>query len=490
MSCQRSYGSKLHFKLSGKLAGAVLVPVSPAYEKSKEIGQHNIVLNNITKCTCLYTKVIIQEVCTQALIDSGSAASILSNKLARKIGIKNEDLQKVSHTLTAANGGNLHVFGKINLNFEIDNEVFSCDFLVAELENDLPALLGSDFLEDFDVNLKFGKACMIIGKHKIKLCRQESNKLARIKLDTSTTIPADSEITVTAKVDGVFFDTQGVVEPYKVLLKKGVLMAKALVTTDQKSIPVSLINITNQNIKVDRNLTIGSLQAVLSVSEVPIEVKLDSESNDLPSHLQPLIEESSGNLNTEQSQKLGSLIYEFKDIFSDDTEKVTQTDLVEHHIDVGDSKPIKVPPRTVPLAQKHIIEEEVHKMLEKDIIEPSSSAWAAPVVLIKKKDNSIRFCLDYRRLNDVTHKDAYPLPKINDALDSLSGAKYFCTLDLASGYWQVKMHPDSKPLTAFSTHIGHFQFKVMPFGLSNAPATFERLIELVLRGMQWKKCLR
>jgi hypothetical protein len=303
------------------------------------------------------------------------------------------------------------VFGKINLNFEIDNEVFSCDFLVAELENDLPALLGSDFLEDFDVNLKFGKACMIIGKHKIKLCRQESNKLARIKLNTSTTIPADSEITVKAKVDGVCFDTQGVVEPYKVLLKKGELMTKALVTIDQKSIPVSLINITNQNIKVDSNLTIGSLQAVLSVSEVPIEVKLYSVSNDLPSHLQPLIEEASGNLNTEQSQKLGSLIYEFRDIFSDDTE-VTQTDLVEHHIDVRDSKPIEVPPRTVPLDQKHIIEEEVHKMLEKDIIEPSSNAWVAPVVLIKKKDNSIRFCLDYRRLNDVTHKDAFPLPRI------------------------------------------------------------------------------
>lgn len=125
-------------------------------------------------------------------------------------------------------------------------------------------------------------------------------------------------------------------------------------------------------------------------------------------------------------------------------------------------------------------------MLDQDVIELSSSAWA---VLVEKKDNTVRFCLDYRKLNAVSKKDAYPLPKINVALDSLTGAKYFCTLDFASGYWQVKMADNSKELTAFSTHIGHYHFKVRPFGLSNAPATFEHLIELVLRGMQWKQCL-
>lgn len=100
-----------------------------------------------------------------------------------------------------------------------------------------------------------------------------------------------------------------------------------------------------------------------------------------------------------------------------------------------------------------------------------------------------RFCVDYRRLNSVTVKDAYPLPGADELFDSLAGAKYFCTLDLASGYWQVVMQPEDRPKTAFASHKGLYEFTVMPFELSNSPATFERLMEIVLCGLQWEKCL-
>ena len=131
----------------------------------------------------------------------------------------------------------------------------------------------------------------------------------------------------------------------------------------------------------------------------------------------------------------------------------------------------------------------LHEMQERDVIKPSSSPWASPIVLVWKKDRSTRFCVDYRKLNSITRKDAYPLPRIDDTLSTLAGARWFSTLDLVSGYWQVEVDPKDRCKTAFCTTEGLFQFKVMPFGLCNAPATFQRLMDLVLAGLQWFHCL-
>jgi hypothetical protein len=128
-------------------------------------------------------------------------------------------------------------------------------------------------------------------------------------------------------------------------------------------------------------------------------------------------------------------------------------------------------------------------MLEGGVVEPSASPWASPIVLVQKKDGSTRFCVDYRKLNEVTRKDAYPLPRIDATLDTLHGSWWFSTLDLLSGYWQVEVAESDRPKTAFCTTEGLFQFRVMPFGLCNAPATFQRLMDLVLAGLQWGECL-
>jgi hypothetical protein len=128
-------------------------------------------------------------------------------------------------------------------------------------------------------------------------------------------------------------------------------------------------------------------------------------------------------------------------------------------------------------------------MLDRGVIQPSSSAWASPVVLVTKKDGSTRFCIDYRKFNDFTSKDAYPLPRIDDTLDALAGSVYFSTLDLYSGYWQVAMDEKDREKTAFTTRHGLYEWRVLPFGLATAPSTFERLIELVLHGLTWSLCL-
>ena len=160
-----------------------------------------------------------------------------------------------------------------------------------------------------------------------------------------------------------------------------------------------------------------------------------------------------------------------------------------HDIDTGSTRPIRCNPRKLSPKKIKIQQELVDKMLEEGQIEHSVSAWSAPTVLVTKKDGTTRFCVNYRRLNNSTKKDAFPLPRIDDSLNSLSGQSWFSTLDLASGYWQVRLSEDAKPKTAFATHSGLFQFAVMPFGLCNAPATFERLMSQVMRGLHWKRCL-
>ena len=206
-------------------------------------------------------------------------------------------------------------------------------------------------------------------------------------------------------------------------------------------------------------------------------------------HLMPLLDGMSDQLEPEQQERVLDLVLKYQGIFALPNGELGHTTLVQHTVDTGDSRPIKQPPRRMPLPQREIADREVDKMLEKGYIEPSDSPWASPIVLVTKKDGSTRFCIDYRRLNDVTRKDAYPLPHINETIKTLSGAGWFSTLDLASGYWQVSVAPEDRPKTAFTTRKGLFQWRVMPFGLSNAPATFSRLMELVLRGLNWEHCM-
>ena len=125
-------------------------------------------------------------------------------------------------------------------------------------------------------------------------------------------------------------------------------------------------------------------------------------------------------------------------------------------------------------------------MLDAEIIQPSNSPWTSPIVVASKKGNKKRFCVDYRKLNEVTLKDAYPLPRIDEMLDNLGDATWFSSMDLSSGYWQIGMNEESKTKTAFISREGLFEFNVMPFGLCNAPATFQRAMDTILAEYNWK----
>jgi hypothetical protein len=128
-------------------------------------------------------------------------------------------------------------------------------------------------------------------------------------------------------------------------------------------------------------------------------------------------------------------------------------------------------------------------MLRAGVIEPATSEWASPVVLVPKHDGSMRFCIDYRRLNTVTVRDSYPLPRMDECIDSRGDARVFCTIDCNSAYWQIPVSPEDKEKTTFTSHEGLFRFSRMPFGLKNASATFQRFVDITLSGLTWKNCL-
>ena len=185
----------------------------------------------------------------------------------------------------------------------------------------------------------------------------------------------------------------------------------------------------------------------------------------------------------QEKSKLHMLLLEYHNIFQLEEDDRGETDMVQMQIDTGDAAPRKQPARRIPFAARQEVARQLRQMQEKGVIKPSISPWASPVVLVRKRDGSLRFCIDYRDLNSVTKADTFPLPRIDDLLDQLGKSKYFSSFDLASGYWQVRVHPDSQEKTAFITHQGLYEFQVMPFGLRNAPAVLQRLMQNVLAGL-------
>ena len=213
------------------------------------------------------------------------------------------------------------------------------------------------------------------------------------------------------------------------------------------------------------------------------DVSAEDDLDDIPSWRDDEVSKMLINeqLTTEHREQLEALLGEYQGVFKG---KPGRTNIMRHFIHTTDSSPVKQRPYRLPHAYWDEVKQELRQMLAEGIIEPSQSDWASPIVLVRKKDGSIRLCVDYRKLNAQTKMDAYPMPRIEDILDRVGKAKFISTIDLTRGYWQVPLATEDKHKTAFTSPFGLYQFCVMPFGLNGAPATFQRLMNEMVRDME------
>ncbi|GBO04446.1 Retrovirus-related Pol polyprotein from transposon 17.6 [Araneus ventricosus] len=298
-------------------------------------------------------------------------------------------------------------------------------------------------------------------------------------------IPANSQQYINIKLDNVD-NNMSVGQP--LLIEKlddqhadSFLIARPISKLEENNKCLALIcNLSNSPVNLNKNMSLVQIspiqcslvENVNNVSTSKVGKQIDWATQIDLSHLKD-----------EQKLKVMDLLSKYNSVFAQDIAELGVCDLIEHEIHLTDQIPTRQKPYRVPYNLKPEMKKQINLLLEAGIIQPSKSPFCAPVLLVKKADNSYRLVADLRKLNSKTIPDNFPLPNLTEMIDGLSGAKYFSTLDLTSGFHQMVMHPDHTKYTAIATEFGLYEYKCLPFGLKNASASFQRLMNLVLAGL-------
>ena len=420
------------------------------------------------------------------VVDTGSNRTVL-----RADVLSNQNLPQVPGGLCDVTGRHTPLFGPVEVSLAIGGYASRHTVYVSsELEE--RGILGLDYLQHHGCTLDLTGMVMTLGGTEIPLYQQErasSARAFRLTVRRAVTLPPRSETLVTCRPVGTRFGSLGMIEASPVS-KLGAMVGRTLVNIEQPVLRVPMANLSTRPIRVRKGTVVGTCEPVdISTGSSTSDDSARSTVDSIPEHLRDLASRSSADLPDPYKEQLEKLLCKNSDVFSTGDHDLGCTDKAVHHIHTGEHQPVKTPFRRMPPAKRSEANEMVQDMAEQGIIEESQSPWSSALVLVRKKDGTLRCCVDYRALNSATTKDSYPLPRIDDTLDALSGAQWFSTLDLKSGYHQVPVAPEDRPKTAFSSGSGLWQFRILPFGLCNAPATFERLMETVLSGLHWKALL-
>lgn len=438
-------------------------------------------------------------------VDSGSARSIVNQKIVSKLKENGEIL-----VTKPSNIKSMLTIKEQPLIFDTEIELilttasgkrFSGTFLIND-EMSFDILVGREIMESFKIIPSiYHKTVWVDGateffseaEDKVLMCNLLVTPRNSVVVPPRHIVFAEVEVGAPEGVEAVF------VPDALIPVKTGAVLTEAAVEVRNGKIPLQIMNLSDEVVKIGKTEILGHLEPLnlKSLAKPPSEkskLAALSVENTVKPHEQ-IVEDVKNLVNSDsvltdkQINDLLCVLENNQDIFFEFSGKIGRTNKVKHKIELLNSGPINQPLRRFPESQKAVIDTEVEKMKSQNFIQPSQSPYRANILLVSKKDGSMRPCVDFRALNAATKKDVYPLPRIDETLDCLGNSMFFSTLDLASGYWQVELEEKSREMTAFGTRKGLFEFTVMPFGLCNAPSTFQRLMDLVLSGHQFDFCV-
>ena len=478
-------------------------------------------------CPGIYIKGEVENIPITFTADTGASATVLATKVYNRLAEDRRPVLKSSACLSGAGGCPLNELGKAEFNFKLDTLELRGEMVVADIEDE--CLVGVDILQNSQkgpADIILSKGLIILDKHKIR-CSQIGlpDSVRKVSVAGEFTIPGLSEAVIDVFVKRTESDDDDdnasyIIEPTEHFTETYPLqMAATLVnlntTTTQK---VRLLNPFSSQVTIRQDTVIGKAEKIDDTTKLITIMERDTGSDNnncvrkiqlnkgdtdilrkvdvsksaeitVPEHLKQLFEVASKDRTPNEAAALARLLKKHENTFSKDEWDIGLTNLTEHSINTGDAVPIKQPPRRVPLAYATEEKRAIDDLLAKGVIRKSTSPWASPIVLVKKKSGAVRPCVDYRRLNELVKPDGFPMPRIQDCLDSVSGACLFSTFDLTSGYFQIPLREEDIPKSAFACKYGHYEMTRMPFGLNNSASTFQRTIELALQGLQWEICL-
>lgn len=423
------------------------------------------------------------------LVDSGADATFVKlSSIKENIEINGYEKRSFS----GAFGGAIVTLGKINIVHGVNKKLkFSTHIVSTEVGIPADGILGRDNL--------WGRSIINAVEKEILFMDEEKELVLKMKLQTSkpgrdrVNVPARSVMFVRVRVPS---GPQEIIL-HKTELKPGVYLGETLGNPVHGFVHVPLMNSTENAFCWD-----GSFQPELSPYH---QYKIVDQNNfrintirerDFTDRIQKLMKclPLDENLNYEEKAVMKKICESYHDVFLLEGDPLSYTTVLKHRVPTLPGEgPINQRQYRIPQVHKAEIDKQVQELLDAGIIRHSMSPWNSPLLLVSKKPGADgkkkwRMVVDYRKVNDVTIKQVFPLPRIDEILDQLGHSRYFTTLDLASGYHQVQMDKDDAEKTAFSTGTGHYEFTRMPFGLTGAPATFQRIMNHILTGLQGVDC--